>query len=68
VAVIFAASITLGGGFVAELVVVTSGSVVVTGDVEEGGRDETAGPCGTDVEVSVMTRTTSRRGLDHIKR
>jgi hypothetical protein len=41
---------------------------VVTGDVEEGGCDEAAGTPGVAAEVSVKTRTTSRTGLDHIKR
>jgi hypothetical protein len=42
--------------------------VVVTGDVEEGGRDEAAGTSGVAAEVRVKTRTTRRIGLDHIKR
>jgi len=41
---------------------------VVTGDVEEGGRDEAAGTRGVDVAVSVNTRTINKSGLDHIKR
>jgi hypothetical protein len=41
--------------------------VVVTGDVEEGGRDEAAGP-GVAADVSVNTNTIRRIGLDHIKR
>jgi hypothetical protein len=42
--------------------------VVVTGDLEEGGRDEAAGTLGVAAEVRVNTRTTRRIGLDHIKR
>jgi hypothetical protein len=42
--------------------------VVVTGDVEEGGRDEAAGPLGVAADVRVNTSTTRRIGLDHIKR
>jgi hypothetical protein len=66
--VVFAVTIT-------GVVVVVIGSVdvvvaetgVVTGDVEEGGRDEAAGPCG-DEAVRVNTSTSSRSGLDHINR
>jgi hypothetical protein len=47
--------------------VVTVGAGVVTGDVEEGGRDETAGAPG-DEAVSVKTRTSNKSGLDHISR
>ncbi len=43
-------------------------AVVVTGDLEEGGRDEAAGPWGVVAEVRVKTKTTRRIGLDHIKR
>jgi hypothetical protein len=38
---------------------------VVTGDVEEGGRDETSGALGVEA-VRVKTRTSNRSGLDHI--
>jgi len=41
---------------------------VVTGDVEEGGRDEAAGTRGVDPVVRVNTRMISKSGLDHIKR
>jgi hypothetical protein len=41
---------------------------VLTGDVEEGGGDETSGARGADEEVRVKTRIRSRSGLDHIKR
>lgn len=44
------------------------GATVVAGDVEEGGRDEAAGPLGAPDEVSVKTRTSRRIGLDHINR
>jgi hypothetical protein len=58
------------GGVVVVVVVVGIAvvKVVVTGDVEEGGRDEAAGPSGVAAEVRVKTRTTRRIGLDHIKR
>jgi hypothetical protein len=49
------------------VVVVVAETGVVTGDVEEGGRDEAAGPRG-DEAVSVKTSTSSRTGLDHIMR
>jgi hypothetical protein len=42
--------------------------VVVTGDFEESGRDETAGTLGVEAVVRVTTRTTRSTGLDHIKR
>ncbi|HEY5263000.1 MAG TPA: hypothetical protein VIJ08_01900 [Acidimicrobiales bacterium] len=47
--------------------VVTVGACVVTGDVEEGGRDETSGPLGVEA-VRVKTRTSNRSGLDHISK
>ena len=50
------------------LVEVVVGRRVVTGDVEEGGRDETSGARGAEFEVRVKTRIRSRSGLDHIKR
>jgi hypothetical protein len=50
------------------VVVVVVATNVVTGDVEEGGRDEAAGTCGVVAEVRVKTRTSRRIGLDHIKR
>jgi hypothetical protein len=53
------------------VVVVADGGgaeVVVTGDFEEGGRDEAAGALGVAADVRVNTRTTRRTGLDHIKR
>jgi hypothetical protein len=57
------------GAVVVEVVVgVGVAEVVVTGDVEEGGRDEAAGTSGVAAEVRVKTRTTRRIGLDHIKR
>jgi hypothetical protein len=51
------------------VVVVETGvaEVVVTGDVEEGGRNEASGP-GVAADVRVNTNTTRRIGLDHIKR
>jgi len=49
------------------VVVAVFGTWVVTGDVEEGGRNETSGALG-DEAVNVKTRTSNRRGLDHIKR
>jgi len=52
---------------VVDVAVAVFGTWVVTGDVEEGGRDETSGSLG-DEAVSVKTRTSNRRGLDHIKR
>jgi hypothetical protein len=52
---------------VVDVAVAVFGTWVVTGDVEEGGRDETSGALG-DEAVSVKTRTSNRRGLDHIKR
>ena len=42
--------------------------VVVTGDLEEGGRDEAAGTLVVAAEVMVNTSTIRRIGLDHIKR
>ena len=69
--VIFAVTITgvdvLVDVFVDVSVVVVFGTWVVTGDVEEGGRNETSGALG-DEAVNVKTRTSNRRGLDHIKR
>ena len=66
--VVLAATITLVLGVVVLIVeVVVLGVWVVTGDVEEGGGDEAAGARG-DVEVRVMTSTSSRSGLDHVKR
>ena len=53
---------------VVTVVFVTLGTVVVTGDVEEGGGDEAAGSRGADVEVRVKTRTIRRSGLDHVRR
>jgi len=47
--------------------VVTVGAWVVTGDVEEGGRDETSGALGVEA-VRVKTRTSNRSGLDHISK
>ena len=49
------------------VVVAVFGTWVVTGDVEEGGRNETSGALG-DEAVNVKTRTSNKRGLDHIKR
>ena len=69
--VIFAVTITgvdvLVDVFVDVSVVVVFGTWVVTGDVEEGGRNETSGALG-DEAVNVKTRTSNKRGLDHIKR
>ena len=65
--VIFAVTITGVDVFVDVSVVVVFGTWVVTGDVEEGGRNETSGALG-DEAVNVKTRTSNRRGLDHIKR
>jgi hypothetical protein len=66
---VFAATITLVDGVVvARLVVVVFGTWVVTGDVEEGGGDETSGARGAAAEVRVKTSIKSRSGLDHIKR
>jgi hypothetical protein len=69
--VIFAVTITGVDVFVAfvggRVDVVTLGTCVVAGDVEEGGRDETSGALGVEA-VSVKTRTSNRSGLDHIKR
>jgi len=69
--VIFAVTITgvdvLVDVFVDVSVVAVFGTWVVTGDVEEGGRNETSGALG-DEAVNVKTRTSNRRGLDHIKR
>src|SRR5271154_5028058 len=66
--VVFVATITGVEGVVVAIVeVVVAGAWVVTGDVEEGGRDEAAGSCGA-VAVRVKTSTSSRSGLDHIKR
>jgi hypothetical protein len=42
--------------------------VVVTGDFEEGRRDEAPGPLAGAPDVRVKTRTTRSIGLDHIKR
>jgi hypothetical protein len=56
------------GGLVGVDDVVEFGCRVVTGDVEEGGRDEASGARGEDVALSVKTSTRSRSGLDHIKR
>jgi hypothetical protein len=68
VCVVFAATITGVDDFVVAIVeVVDAGTWVVTGDVEEGGGDEAAGPRG-DVAVRVKTSTSSRIGLDHIRR
>jgi hypothetical protein len=65
---VFAATITAVEGDVDAIVeVVVTGTWVVTGDVEEGGGDEAAGPRG-DVAVRVKTSTSSSSGLDHIKR
>ena len=52
---------------VSVVVVAVFGTWVVTGDVEEGGRNETSGALG-DEAVNVKTRTSNKRGLDHIKR
>ena len=52
---------------VSVVVVAVFGTWVVTGDVEEGGRNETSGALG-DEAVNVKTRTSNRSGLDHIKR
>jgi hypothetical protein len=72
VLVVFAVTITGIDGVVVGLVglvdVVDFGTRVVTGDVEEGGRDETSGARGEDVALNVKTRTRSSSGLDHIKR
>jgi len=71
--VIFAVTITGVDVFVdvfvdvSVVVVAVFGTWVVTGDVEEGGRNETSGALG-DEAVNVKTRTSNRRGLDHIKR
>lgn len=48
--------------------VIDFGTRVVTGDVEEGGRDEASGARGGDVALNVKTSTRSRSGLDHISR
>jgi hypothetical protein len=55
---------------VVEVVVVETcvGVRVVTGDVEEGGRDEAAGACGGDDALRVKTSTSRSSGLDHIRR
>jgi hypothetical protein len=53
---------------VVEVVVAGVGANVVTGDVEEGGRDEAAGAPRGDDAVSVKTSTSSSNGLDHISR
>jgi hypothetical protein len=71
VAVVFAVTIT--GVAVVErvveiVVVVVLGTRVVTGDVEEGGGDETTGTCGGDDALRVKTRTSNKTGLDHIRR
>ena len=63
----FAVTMTRVDGVVLGVVDVVVGAWVVTGDVEEGGGDEAAGPRGDDA-VRVKTRTSSRSGLDHIKR
>jgi hypothetical protein len=74
VLVIFAVTITgvdvfLADGFVVGMMdVVVFGTWVVTGDVEEGGRDETSGSRGGDDAVRVKTSTSNKSGLDHIKR
>jgi hypothetical protein len=68
VTVVLAATITLVDGGVGLVVVVVEGTWVLTGDVEEGGGDETARTRGADVPLSVKTRIKSRSGLDHIKR
>ncbi len=70
--VIFAVTVTGVDVFVdvfvvGVVVVAVSGTWVVTGDVEEGGRNETSGALG-DEAVNVKTRTSNRSGLDHIKR
>ncbi|MGD0853219.1 MAG: hypothetical protein ABSA07_07675 [Acidimicrobiales bacterium] len=72
--VVFVFAVTTTGvvGVVVGVVVDTVGVVVVgtwvvTGDVEEGGGDETAGSRG-DEALRVKTSTSNRSGLDHIKR
>ena len=73
--VVFAVTITGVDGVVAGVVDVVVGTVDlvgtgtgdVAGDVEEGGGDEAAGPRGDDA-LRVKTSTSSRSGLDHIKR
>jgi hypothetical protein len=55
---------------VVEVVVVETcvGVRAVTGDVEEGGRDEAAGACGGDDALRVKTSTSKSSGLYHIRR
>ena len=68
VLVVFAVTMTgLDDVVVSGVVVVVADTGVVTGDVEEGGRDEAAGPRG-DEALRVNTSTSSRSGLDHINR
>lgn len=68
VLVTFAVTMTgVDGVVLATVDVVVTGTGVVTGDVEEGGGDEAAGPRG-DVALRVRTSTTSSSGLDHFKR
>ena len=53
---------------VVEVVATCVGASVVTGDVEEGGRDEAAGACGGDDALRLKTSTSRSSGLDHIRR
>lgn len=63
------AVVVVVGAVGVDVVVVAVSTVdVVTDDLEEGGRDEAAGPFDGAADVSVKTRTTRSIGLDHIKR